>query len=615
MARVALGTVASLIGGGALWVFASMAPAGCTSTAPASPPRPPVAQFTASPPLGPAPALPEAADNADLLAALYEQLRPGWDSFLEDCRTRLAPEHPLNRSDLLVRLRVVLDASGHLDDLQIVDSSGVAEFDRAAVEVVRDASPFAAPARQHLSDDGRVHVTWAFARDVRQASPVYAEVLRVTWPIEDVVARLIELGDLAEAATRLAGSIDSALAEGPVGDTDRARMIGALDQLSVAVVKHALADGDRMALAHAVSAVQAGQVRQLLPALRKLAGGVTDASVRAAAARALGEMGDRDAMPVLRQLVLDTSSPVEVVSAAITAMIDLGAAAELREQAATDLMADDDAIRWRGLLIASHVAVPDQRELLTQRMGGTSDGRLERLAAAQALGAIAGAGGVVGQEALSALLDHLTSKDAAIRAASCRAIAAAASAGAESAPAYRKSVRLLADRDERVRAAAITAAVALDSKRFANAMGRLRGESSEIVLVALADALAEVPGVRAKKRLSQLVRHDQAAVRRAAAGALLTRDEGPAMAAGLLEHPDADIRLAAIAAAANEQAVRALLHSGDWASRVAALDRLLDTAPTWPTAADAASLMAQTGDLTQRAAVARVWLSHRHALH
>jgi hypothetical protein len=91
------------------------------------------------------------------------------DSFLRSLKA-LPKEHPLSDPNLKATVEVVIDGeTGALDEVGIVDSSGVPEFDTAAVAAFGHAFPLAAPPASILSSDGRLYVTWELHRDPEAA--------------------------------------------------------------------------------------------------------------------------------------------------------------------------------------------------------------------------------------------------------------------------------------------------------------------------------------------------------------------------------------------------------------------------------------------------------------
>ncbi|RMH40448.1 MAG: HEAT repeat domain-containing protein, partial [Deltaproteobacteria bacterium] len=199
------------------------------------------------------------------------------------------------------------------------------------------------------------------------------------------------------------------------------------------------------------------------------------------------------------------------------------------------------------------------------------------------------------------------------RAACARALGDAARHGYAGRAAYWEVVKRVADRDERVRAAAAFASAALGRERFARELFRLRKETSPVVLAALAEGLAFVPGPEALARLVELARHADPAVRRAAIAALGSRPEADARAllAAAIGDDDPVVRARAVGAVDDPDALRALLGDDDDRVRAAAVAQLVARVGRAGAAADAAALLADAASPAERAAVAGAWLATR----
>src|SRR5688572_28980463 len=88
--------------------------------------------FKPPPPLPPPPAADPRLLGAKYLDAAYARIGDGWTAFLEDCRLRLAPEHPLNDAKLVATASITLDAQGQVVEVRLVDRSGNDDFDEVA---------------------------------------------------------------------------------------------------------------------------------------------------------------------------------------------------------------------------------------------------------------------------------------------------------------------------------------------------------------------------------------------------------------------------------------------------------------------------------------------------
>ncbi|KAB2902694.1 MAG: TonB C-terminal domain-containing protein, partial [Kofleriaceae bacterium] len=118
---------------------------GTTVTASGEVPYP--TDFTPPPPLPAPPPADGKAFGAKYLDQAYARIGDDWTAFLEDCRLRLPPQHPLNDRSLAATASITLDAQGHVVEVTLLDKSGNDDFDEVARAVATDAGPFPAPDR------------------------------------------------------------------------------------------------------------------------------------------------------------------------------------------------------------------------------------------------------------------------------------------------------------------------------------------------------------------------------------------------------------------------------------------------------------------------------------
>jgi len=226
-----------------------------------------------------------AARGAAYLNQVALQLQPGWGQFLDDCRLRLPKDHPLNAMTLAATAQLTVDAHGRVEHVELA-GSGNADFDRAVRDAIADASPLPVPPPDLWSDDDRVHLSWVFARDRRQAGPATAAVVDVELPIAEVVARWTAQGDLARAARRL---------QRTTGEPAAAAVVAPLMQ---AAVVEALGSADAATRRAAVAAI--GRVRlPVASEVRKLLGTTTDTEVRLRTIEAVAALDDHGAEDAL----------------------------------------------------------------------------------------------------------------------------------------------------------------------------------------------------------------------------------------------------------------------------------------------------------------------------
>jgi TonB family protein len=88
------------------------------------------------------------------------------DGFLASLESRPATD-PLNDPNLNARLEIVLDKTGKLLTIGVVQSSSVQAFDLSALQAVERAQPFDVPPTDILSADDNVYMQWIFYRDER----------------------------------------------------------------------------------------------------------------------------------------------------------------------------------------------------------------------------------------------------------------------------------------------------------------------------------------------------------------------------------------------------------------------------------------------------------------
>lgn len=488
-----------------------------------------------------------AAVGASYLAMVYPPLRDAWGAFLEDCRLRLPPDHALNQPSLEATAELTVDADGQLVAVTLLRASGNADFDATVQEIAGGAGPFPAPPADVRSDDGRVYLTWLFARDRRQAGVATAALRRIEWPLPRAVPALLDAGELAEAARRLARA--SAGAAG----AEQAEIAALTARVLVAALREALAAEDpeiqRVAIDGVIAAAAAGAgeaLRPLARELRAIGDGAVELPLRGAALAALGAIGDRDAAPLLLAILdKDQGHNVELSGAAARALVALGQGAEVATRLRGWLASGERARLGGALWALARAAVPGLEAEVGKLV--THKDVAIRAAACAALGARLTAGGDA--TAWKALRKGLDDRDAQVRAACAAGAADAAAAGVKSRPAYWRLVELLRDKDERVRAGAVRAALLLEPVKVTQELTPLNKEKSAAVLAALATGLGARPGA-VEPRLLKLAGHGDVGVRAAAVRALAARADAPsrAAAAAAIVDPEAAVRAAAVAA-------------------------------------------------------------------
>jgi TonB family protein len=500
------------------------------------------------------------------LERVYPTFRDGWAQFLEDCRLRLPPDHALNSPTLETTIELQVDADGQIVRTTRLTSSGNADFDQVAEEIVREAGAVPPPPRDLLSDDDLAYVTWLFARDRRQAGIATAELRRTEWPLEQAVPKFLEEGNVGEAAQR----IDKAAEAG--GDT------AALAPLTARLAAAALREGlrstepevQRIALDAVVAAAATG-ADSLAPAareLRSIADGSLEIELRARAIDGLGAIGDKDSAAMLQTILeRDQGGNPALSSAAARALVALGAAEKVATTIRGWLTAGERARIGGGLSTLARAAVPGTVTDIAKHVGHQDLG--VRVAACGALGASAATGEAAAWKALRKGLDD---RDATVRAACARGAAEAAAAGKKNKNAYWRLVELFKDRDNRTRAAAVLAAIRLDPAKVGQELTAINKDKNPQVQAAYAEGLAVMPGTGGKppKKLTELAGSTDIGVRAAAVRALAARSEAESkkLAAAMVVDPELEVRLAAIAAIDDVATLEAL--RGDATPEVAA---------------------------------------------
>jgi outer membrane biosynthesis protein TonB len=82
---------------------------------------------------------------------------------------------PFNNRNLVTELEIVLNGDGTIDRIGVARSSGLMEYDVAAVDVAYTAGPYPDPPRAIRSSNGKIYLHWRFYRDERQCATSGAE--------------------------------------------------------------------------------------------------------------------------------------------------------------------------------------------------------------------------------------------------------------------------------------------------------------------------------------------------------------------------------------------------------------------------------------------------------
>lgn len=565
--------------------------------------------FTPAPPLPPPDPPDPGAPGLAYLELVGARLQPLWHQFLEDCRLRLPPAHPLNSATLEVTVGLVIDDQGQLVDVSLGAASGNPDYDEAALAVVGDAAPFPAPDRAARSDDGKVYVSWLLARDRRQAGLATARLQRIEWSVDRSVPHFLAAGDVTEAAHRVQQAAVGA------AELERPRLVALAEKVLSAVVVDGLASADVGVQRLSIDVAGPGHVTAAAPALRSIATGALDVGQRGAAIAALAALDDRSATTLLTEVLLgDQGANVELTAGAARALVTLGAADAVTRQVAswlaTGRTTTGPAARtatWAALVTGAAVAVPSAAADW-RRLAASSDLAV-RGAACRAMGNLPS-----DSAAWGVMRRGLGDPDASVRATCAQAMVAAGRGGGRSPAAVRLLAGIVRDRDERVRAAAVLALVTLDRGRAAKELPALAGDRSPSVQAAMATAWSLVPGPAASERLLALAGHEAPMVRAAVIAALASRRDAASQERlrALAGDPEPALRALAVAALDDRAAVEAAATDPDPTVRAAAAARVVAVRGRADSLVDVTSaIVLSPPSSPERVRLAGAWLAAR----
>lgn len=280
------------------------------------------------------------------LEALHAKVHKLWtESFLIMAEGQLPKAHPINDRSRAVELALTLTAEGKLADVKVAAASGSADFDSSAVDVVQASAPFVVAPEAVLSDDGKVHVTWRFARDDRRCAGVgvHLEKAALTTAVPTLVAQGREA--LAIERIRAADENDRPVAFGTFA---RAWLDRLEDdkELGLEVAMANATAGDPRGAERLRKALASEQARPAAAALARVKIGLcallkeqlADPQTRASALSALSEAPDGECIAAVAALAGDRKA---AVSDRVAAVAGLGTRDEPAARAALkDLLKD-----------------------------------------------------------------------------------------------------------------------------------------------------------------------------------------------------------------------------------------------------------------------------------
>ena len=540
--------------------------------------RPPAATRPRAPQLPPPIAIDGRARGAAYLTAVAAQLQPPWGQFLEDCRVRLAPEHPLNIATLEARADVAIDRLGKLTVIGVT-TSGLADFDLVVRQILADQGRVPPPPVELLGDDDQLHLRWLFARDLRQAGPATAEVTVVELPVLGVTQKLLARGDLARAARRAAAA-----------KPDDPEREAAAEAVMIAALGEALGAAGAAARTTAVEAIGriAGKGRGLAAQVRAFLAPTVDTELRLAAVRAAARLRDASAAPIIaRQLPSDLVSYPRIALAEVAALVELGARDEAAGAIQRALDADPKSPSVPALQAHALVPLPALAPKLA-RWFAAGDARTRA-------GVCASVPHQTEDPTPAYVVRGLRDADARVR-ASCVDAAARQGRARATAEVVRRLRELAADRDREVRSRAVAALATLDGTRATRATS---DPAPEVRAAAIASA--------SESELRALATDPDPDVRAAVVGRLA--DRAPELLARAAADVAPQVRRAAALALADEDTLARL--ATDVASEVAT-EAQISLAARRGRAASTAPLLGQLAAApsgsAERVRIALAWL-------
>ena len=111
-----------------------------------------------------------AAPFAAYLARMHRSIHELWGFGQLEEWDEKPGSSPYNNRNLVTELEFVLNGDGTIDRIGVARSSGLLEYDVAAVDVAYTAGPFPDPPREIRSANGKIYVHWHFFRDERQCA-------------------------------------------------------------------------------------------------------------------------------------------------------------------------------------------------------------------------------------------------------------------------------------------------------------------------------------------------------------------------------------------------------------------------------------------------------------
>jgi len=158
-----------------------------------------------------------AAPFAAYLARMHRSIHELWGFGQLEEWDEKPGSSPYNNRNLVTELEFVLNGDGTIDRIGVARSSGLLEYDVAAVDVAYTAGPFPDPPREIRSANGKIYVHWHFFRDERQCATSGADpyILENASAAADKTTTVLDLPRPRPAAAAAPGAGTGTTAGGP----------------------------------------------------------------------------------------------------------------------------------------------------------------------------------------------------------------------------------------------------------------------------------------------------------------------------------------------------------------------------------------------------------------
>jgi len=153
------------------------------------------------------------------VARMHRRIHELWGfGFLDDLEGKPS-NHPLNNMDLWTNLEVSVNPDGSVHKVTIAKTSGLTEFDVAAVDTVLSSAPYEATPEAIRSVNGKVYLRWGFYRNWRQCGTFNVEPYILT-DVPDDGGKGLDDGELVRNTAKLPGKKRLASSDKPITPDD-----------------------------------------------------------------------------------------------------------------------------------------------------------------------------------------------------------------------------------------------------------------------------------------------------------------------------------------------------------------------------------------------------------